>query len=174
MRVKEYLELTQGKTAYCVYKESNGQRWMWYSTEFPSPMEFADVNDLVIYRIENEHYQVMHGDCVCTNLYVRDETPTEKIKRLIPWERMDEIASKCMDGMFEAEPYDAVEFCRERDMSETEIDFLVSEEHKKYFEEDKYDYDYEEEWSDGSEIGCKDCPDDECNGHCMSCAYRPI
>lgn len=33
---------------------------------------------------------------------------------------------------------------------------------------------YEEEYDDGSSIGCKDCPDDECTGHCMSCAYRPI
>jgi hypothetical protein len=24
------------------------------------------------------------------------------------------------------------------------------------------------------QIGCKDCPDDECNGHCMSCSYRPV
>lgn len=27
---------------------------------------------------------------------------------------------------------------------------------------------------DGSQIGCSDCPTDECTGHCMSCAYRPI
>ena len=40
---------------------------------------------------------------------------------------------------------------------------------------DTYDEDYfEQEWNDGSSIGCKDCPDDECTGHCMSCPYRPI
>lgn len=33
---------------------------------------------------------------------------------------------------------------------------------------------FEEEWDDGSSIGCGDCPDDECTGHCMSCPYRPI
>lgn len=31
-----------------------------------------------------------------------------------------------------------------------------------------------ENFGDGSEIGCKDCPDDECTGHCMSCAYRSL
>ena len=36
------------------------------------------------------------------------------------------------------------------------------------------DDDYAPEWDDGSSIGCKDCPADECTGHCMSCAYRPI
>lgn len=25
---------------------------------------------------------------------------------------------------------------------------------------------------DNSNLGCKDCPDDECTGHCMSCYYR--
>ena len=38
--------------------------------------------------------------------------------------------------------------------------------------------DYEElereAWDDGSDIGCGDCPDDECTGHCMSCSYRSI
>ena len=33
---------------------------------------------------------------------------------------------------------------------------------------------YRHEWSDGSEIGCDDCPDDECTGHCTSCRYRPV
>ena len=37
------------------------------------------------------------------------------------------------------------------------------------------DYDYEREaWEDDSDIGCKDCPDDECTGHCFSCPYRPV
>ena len=31
---------------------------------------------------------------------------------------------------------------------------------------------YYEEWEDGSDIGCGDCPESECTGHCMSCAYR--
>lgn len=30
------------------------------------------------------------------------------------------------------------------------------------------------EWSDDSDIGCFDCPDDECTGHCTSCSYRPV
>lgn len=31
-----------------------------------------------------------------------------------------------------------------------------------------------EAWEDDSDIGCQDCPDDECNGHCMNCPYRPV
>lgn len=30
------------------------------------------------------------------------------------------------------------------------------------------------EWSDDSNRGCSDCPDDECTGHCMSCFYRSV
>lgn len=36
------------------------------------------------------------------------------------------------------------------------------------------DFDDSEAWEDDSDRGCKDCPDDMCNGHCMSCYYRPI
>ena len=28
--------------------------------------------------------------------------------------------------------------------------------------------------SDAAALSCKDCPDDECTGHCMSCAYRSL
>ena len=35
---------------------------------------------------------------------------------------------------------------------------------------DPSDYGYD----DDSDRGCKDCPPDECTGHCMSCYYRPI
>lgn len=35
-------------------------------------------------------------------------------------------------------------------------------------------YDYNDEWYDNSDIGCSDCPEDECTGHCMSCPYRPV
>ena len=43
------------------------------------------------------------------------------------------------------------------------------------------EYDHEEDWSadpseweDDSNVSCDDCPEDECNGHCMSCRYRPV
>ena len=29
-------------------------------------------------------------------------------------------------------------------------------------------------WEDDSDRSCKDCPPDECTGHCMSCYYRPV
>lgn len=46
-------------------------------------------------------------------------------------------------------------------------------------ENDYEDYDEEEfddsaAWEDDSDRGCKDCPPDECTGHCMSCYYRPV
>ena len=40
---------------------------------------------------------------------------------------------------------------------------------------DEYeDFDDSPAWEDDSDRGCKDCPDDECTGHCMSCYYRPV
>lgn len=41
-------------------------------------------------------------------------------------------------------------------------------------EDERYYEDDEEEWEDDSDIGCEDCPDDECTGHCMSCSYRSV
>ncbi len=31
---------------------------------------------------------------------------------------------------------------------------------------------FPEEWDDGSDVSCSDCPESECTGHCMSCPYR--
>lgn len=68
------------------------------------------------------------------------------IKEIITWDRLSEIATDAIYGMFEAEPYDAVEFCREKDLSETEIEYLIADCHKKYFkDEDDCDEDYEED-----------------------------
>ena len=53
---------------------------------------------------------------------------------------------------------------------ESMADFRVEKEQPG----EEYFYEHPEEWDDGSSIGCKDCPPDECTGHCMSCAYRPI
>ena len=72
-------------------------------------------------------------------------TPTEKIKREISWDRLSDLATDAIYGMFEAEPYDAVEFCKEKDLSETEIEYLIADCHKKYFN-DKDDIDDEELW----------------------------
>ena len=43
-------------------------------------------------------------------------------------------------------------------------------ENEELFENE--DIEYPEEWKDGSDISCSDCPDDECTGHCFSCSYR--
>lgn len=39
--------------------------------------------------------------------------------------------------------------------------------------DDEY-FDDSEAWEDDSDRGCRDCPVDECTGHCMSCYYRPV
>ena len=49
---------------------------------------------------------------------------------------------------------------------------VVTEEDLEESEDEEFD-DYPA-WEDDSNRGCKDCPDDECTGHCMSCYYRPV
>ena len=41
-------------------------------------------------------------------------------------------------------------------------------------ESEEEDFDDSPAWEDDSDRGCKNCPDDECTGHCMSCYYRPV
>lgn len=146
MRVREFYKIKPENMVLNVYREGNG-RYLWWSTDFPSPMLFADVENLVIYRTEMEIVQTSSREVTCINLFVRDETGTEKLERRyaekISLIRATELATELLYGEFEAEPYEAAEFCRNLDLSETEIDFLVSEEHKKYFEEDD-DYDEDE------------------------------
>ncbi len=86
----------------------------------------------------------------------------EKIKQLIeelkaPYDGYDDDEGNCSAG------YNlAMEFVI------AELTEILNENNKAEVLEDLPD-DY-----DGSDIGCKDCPDDECTGHCMSCPYRPI
>ena len=47
-------------------------------------------------------------------------------------------------------------------------EYYTSPEADEYYDVDKYD----DGWDDDSNISCSDCPDDECTGHCFSCAYR--
>ena len=136
MRVKELLELSVNNVN--VYKGN----FRFYSTngDIPTPMREEDVVDLVVRRIETE---VIRGE-IHIKAITRDETPTEIYEREIAEKisiiRLSELATESIYGMFEAEPYEAAEFCRERDLSETEIDYLVSEEHRKYFEDEESEY----------------------------------
>ncbi len=123
MRVSEILKSTD---AYVnVYKENTKGRFLWWSNVLPSPMRKIDVEDLVVDKIETESIWYENGEEMFLGIIARDETPSEKVKRLIPWERMDEIANRCLDGMYEAEPYEADEFCN------GELDFTPYE--NKYF-----------------------------------------
>ena len=47
------------------------------------------------------------------------------IKKMIPWERMDEIATKCLHALMEAEPYEAMEYFKD--------ELYLSEEEMEYF-----------------------------------------
>jgi hypothetical protein len=139
MRVREFYNIRPENMVLNVYREGNG-RYLWWSTHFPSPMLFEDVENFVVYKTEMEIVQINSIDGICINLFVREETSTERLEReyseKISLIRATELATELLCGEFEAEPYEAVEFCRNLDLSETEIDFLVPEEYKKYFDEE--------------------------------------
>ena len=81
-------------------------------------------------------------------------------------ERLVEIAQMAIDGLRCDDEDSALEYFRETmELTDYEREFFGIP-----LEED----DLIPDDDDGSEIGCKDCPDDECTGHCMSCSYRPI
>ena len=92
-----------------------------------------------------------------------EEKLEEKLERKIPWCRMDEIASKCLHALIEAEPIEAEEYFR------SELD--LTDEEREYFE---IPTSTEMLYEDEDIRDCLDCPDDECTGHCASCNYRPV
>ena len=95
--------------------------------------------------------------------------PCASKKEKITAIRYQEIAEKAVSKLMEIDSEEAMEFLR------NELD--LTEEEKKYFEIPTEDDDYEEDpaaWEDDSYRSCKDCPDDECTGHCMSCYYRTV
>lgn len=58
-------------------------------------------------------------NCANCNGYEKD------IKKMIPWERMDEIASKCLHALYEAEPIEAMEYFREElDLTDEEMEYF--------------------------------------------------
>lgn len=85
----------------------------------------------------------------------------------ITYDRMCEIATKALHKMLEDDEEAAMEFFAE----ELELEY----DERKFFETPTEDeYDDSAAWEDDSDRGCKDCPPDECTGHCMSCYYRPV
>ena len=97
-------------------------------------------------------------------------------------ERLVEIASKAIDGLLEDDRESAIEYLvGEVELDDYEMKFFGviereedDDEYYGYDEDNDEYYDDEEEWRDDSYVGCSDCPDDECTGHCMSCSYRPV
>ena len=93
-----------------------------------------------IAHMENLHnMEVVAFGFYDNELCVRVKEPTTENK--ISWDRLSELATDAIYGMFEAEPYDAVEFCREKDLSETEIEYLIADCHKKYFKDEETEND---------------------------------
>lgn len=65
------------------------------------------------------------------------------------------------------------------DLDDSE-DYDDSNEYDWYGDEEPWSYEernyqrLSDDYEDDSDRGCKDCPPDECTGHCMSCWYRPF
>ena len=79
------------------------------------------------------------------------------------------------------------EFVSENEIDEEQMDFFGFKKENGYYYEQDYEEKFVEDeiyfdeefddsaaWEDDSDRGCKDCPPDECTGHCMSCYYRPV
>lgn len=83
------------------------------------------------------------------------------------------LTSESMELLIES-IVDAVESTDDRDMQFELAKTILKDNGIVEIKDDEAEYDYSEAWEDGSEIGCSDCPDSECTGHCMSCPYRPV
>ena len=80
-------------------------------------------------------------------------------------ERLVEIAQLAIDGMRCDDEDSALEYITDTmELTDYEREFFGVPVEEK--EDDGYD--------DDSDRGCSDCPPDECDGHCMSCYYRPV
>lgn len=109
-------------------------------------------------------------------------------------ERLVELANLAIHKLLEDDADEAMEFFEsEMYLSDYEREFfgIPTETDDDYFEDcicnDEEQWSYEDRnyekvyhaddsaaWEDDSDRGCKDCPPDECHGHCMSCYYRPV
>lgn len=90
----------------------------------------------------------------------------------IPRCRLEELATKFKDGLLETDKDFAMEyFDSECEMEDYEKEFFGIESETK---SEDGEFDDSHAWEDDSNRGCKDCPDSECTGHCMSCYYRPV
>ena len=115
-------------------------------------------------------------------------------------ERLVEIAQSVIDGLMIDGEDTALEYIADTTgLTEYEANFFginyeEMQTYSRYYDGEPYDFerdDYgnEEPWgyeernyqrlsddgyNDDSDRWCKDCPPDECTGHCMSCYYRPV
>ena len=84
--------------------------------------------------------------------------------------RLEELATLFKDKLLEIDDELAMEYFNEEcEMTDEEKEFFGIE-----TESEDDDFDDSPAWEDDSDRGCKDCPDDECTGHYMSCYYRSV
>lgn len=95
-----------------------------------------------------------------------------KAESLEDAERKVESSYRDCDIILDSEDYVDTEISA-REVDDEDLS-LYEELGKEIEEEYEDDFDDSDAWDDGSNLGCSDCPEDECTGHCMSCAYRPI
>ena len=96
----------------------------------------------------------------------RMRTETDYITRC----RLEEVATLFKDVLVEDDKEQALIYFNEVcEMTESEKEFFGIE-----TESEEEDFDDSPAWEDDSDRGCKDCPPEECTGHCMSCYYRPV
>ena len=99
-------------------------------------------------------------------------------------ERLVEIAQMGIDGLRSDDEDSALEyFADTMELTEYEARFFginpdEMQTYSRYYDGEEFDdedeFDDSDAWEDDSDRGCKDCPPDECTGHCMSCWYRPV
>lgn len=112
----------------------------------------------------------IHDECVCFYIAMTEIAPEGK-SPIIPRMRLEELCTQFKDGLIEDGEEDAYTYFREIcELSDTEAEWLGLE----HWQDEESEFDDSAAWEDDSSRGCKDCPPDECTGHCMSCFYRPV
>lgn len=89
--------------------------------------------------------------------------------------RLEELCTKFKDGLIEDGEDEAYTYFREEcEVTPEEAEWLGLDADMLSGNAKEDDFDDSAAWEDDSNRGCKDCPPDECTGHCMSCFYRPV
>lgn len=89
--------------------------------------------------------------------------------------RLEELCTKFKDGLIEDGEDEAYTYFREEcEITPEEAEWLGLNTDMLSGNAKEDNFDDSAAWEDDSNRCCKDCPPDECTGHCMSCFYRPV